>query len=109
MFGNEKLERLRQQKQVLVLESAVNRLSVQAELRSLNVARARLTGALAGPRRLTPILLIATAVLGFVLMRRREALRPGRLFSLAKWGFSLFQLWRRFSGSSRKLQNKAAH
>ena len=97
MYRRQELERLRQYKQALVLESGLNRLALQAEVRNLCSATTRLTGALSPPRAVAPLLLLLPVLAGFWFVRGRPGSWLRRLVSLAKWAVPLYRLWRSFS------------
>lgn len=100
MVGREELARLRLEKQTLVLESRLNRLSLQAEWQELRRAGERVTSPL---QRANPWLLLGAAAAGFFLLRslrRRESLF-GRVTSLLKWVQPLYGLWSRLRARSQ--------
>jgi hypothetical protein len=96
MLGKEELERLRQHKQALLLESTINRLALEADWHNLNAGIGRVTQAIRSPRWLTPVTVLLPALAGFLLVRGRP--RPGSLFrqgiSALKWVIPLYKLWK---------------
>ncbi len=108
MLSKEELERLHQQKQALLLESTVNRLALEAEWKNLQAGVTRLSQAVRSPRWLVPVMVLAPALAGFLLVRGRP--RPGSLFrravSLVKWVIPLYKLWRSFAKSPTPAQSQ---
>jgi hypothetical protein len=89
---------------MLLLQSAANRLELQAELRQLRSASAWMSRAARAPRRFTPALVLLGTLAGFLVVRRFR--RPDswlhRLATLAKWIGPVYSLWRRFSAARNK-------
>ena len=92
MLGHKELANLDLQKQALLLESGLNRVTLQAEFQSLRSAGAWVTGA---SRELAPLLAILATLAGFLLARksRRSESWLSRLLALAKWVPPLYRLW----------------
>jgi hypothetical protein len=99
MFGREEVARLRQQKQVLLLESDLNRLKLQVECRTLTQGATSLAGA----GRLLPrswgLMLVLAPIAGLLLGRgvRGSESWFSRLVSSARWLVPLYQLWKSLS------------
>jgi hypothetical protein len=99
MFGSEELTRLRNQKEALVVESSINRLSLLSETQQLKLATVRMKERVAGPRWLAPLLLIVPAIAGFAMVRARRGHRQrasliGRIATVGKFAFPAYRLWR---------------
>ncbi len=96
------LEELRRRKEVLLLESSLNRLRFQSELQNLRQSANPMSGIAGQGRSLIPLLLLLAPVLGFLTSRltRRDSW-PGRIASAAKLLVPILQLWRRFGGGGR--------
>ena len=99
MLGRKELAALGQQKQVLLLESALNRLTLQAEFRSLRSASAWMRDVTGASRELAPLLIVLAPLAGFLVARRSR--RPdswlSRLMAVAKWVTPLYRLWKSIS------------
>lgn len=90
---------MRQRKEVLLLESSLNRLKLQAEMRNLRGVVSP-GGGLAGKvQELFPLLMLLAPVAGFFASRgaRRGGSLAERLGSAVKLILPLYQLWKRFS------------
>ena len=96
MLGRKELANLDLQKQALLLESGLNRVTLQAEFQSLRSVSAWVTGA---SRELAPLLAVLALLAGFLLARgsRRSDSRLSRLMALAKWVVPLYRLWKSVS------------
>jgi hypothetical protein len=107
MLGREELARLDQQKQVLLLESGLNRLTLQAEFQSLHSATAWVRDVKGASRELAPLLIVMAPLAGFMMARRSR--RPdswlSRLMTMAKWVAPLYRLWK--SVSARRSEPEA--
>ncbi|HEY5911854.1 MAG TPA: hypothetical protein VJA21_14725 [Verrucomicrobiae bacterium] len=101
MFGTKALDELHHQKEVLLLESTLNRLKLQAELQNLRSFANPLGGLTGKTQGVFPLLLLLAPIAGFLAFRRfrRPDSFPGRIVSLAKLILPLYQLWRRFSST----------
>jgi hypothetical protein len=97
MFGRRELEKLQQQKQVLMLESRLHRLQFRAEASALRSASGWWLGLAGAPQKLSPLLLGLAPIAGFLLMRGRRGAGSSRLASVAKWLPLLYRLWKVFS------------
>jgi cytochrome b561 len=99
MLGRKELASLDQQKQVLLLESGLNRLTFQAEARSLRSASAWMRDVTGASRGLAPLLMLIAPLAGFLVARRSR--RPNswfsRLMAVAKWAAPLYRLWKSIS------------
>ena len=106
MFGRQELARLALEKQVLVAESGLNRLALQAELQNLRSATDWVSKAARWPRKPGLVLLVLAPLAGFLLARvsRREDSRFKRLLAVAKWIGPLYQLWQSFSASRKEAE-----
>jgi len=104
VFGRKDLEKLRLQKQALVLESTLNRYALQAELQDLRSAAAWMRHAARAPRQLAPLLVILAPLAGFFLVRtvRRPESSFTRVASVAKMIGPLYGLWRTLSAARSK-------
>jgi hypothetical protein len=105
MLGRKELADLELQKQALLLESGLNRVTLQAEFQSLRSAGAWVTGA---SRELAPLMAVLAPLAGFLLVRksRRSQGWLSRLLALAKWVPPVYRLWKSVfaSGSEPKAQ-----
>jgi hypothetical protein len=103
VFGTTELERLRVQKQALILESSLNRQALSTEYRELRMAVTHLRNAALAPRRLVPLLALLAPLVGFGLVRgiRHPVSLFSRLVSAAKWIGPLYSLWRGFSAARK--------
>ena len=99
MLGRKELASLDQQKQVLLLESGLNRVTLQAEVQSLRSATAWVSDVTGASRELAPLLAVLAPLAGFLLARgsRRPDSWLSRLMALAKWVPPLYRLWKSFS------------
>jgi hypothetical protein len=105
VFGRKELERFRLQKLALVLQSDLNRLTLQLELQQLRSATAWMTGAARAPRQLAPLWVVLAPLAGFFLVRsfrRRPESLFNRLATAAKWIGPLYKLWQGFSAARKK-------
>jgi hypothetical protein len=95
MVGRKALEQYRLQKQVLILESDLQRIALRAEWNNLRSATAWVNEAAGVGRKVSPWLVLLAPVAGFiasrVLGRRRES--RSLLLSLAKWIPTVLSLW----------------
>ena len=96
MLGRKELANLDLQKQALLLESGLNRFTLQAEFQNLRSVSAWMTGA---SRELAPLLAVLATLAGFLLARksRRSESWLNRLLALAKWVPPLYRLWKSIS------------
>jgi hypothetical protein len=96
MLGGKELANLDLQKQALLLESGLNRVTLQAEFQDLRSASVWVTSA---SRELAPLLAVLAALAGFRLARksRRSESWLSRLLALAKWVPPLYRLWKSIS------------
>jgi hypothetical protein len=102
MFVRKELEPLRLQKQALLLESSLNRLTLQAEWQNLRQAGRRLTKPAQAFGNVNPWLLFLAPVAGFLAVRslRRQDSLLSRATSLLKWAAPLYRVWTRFRAKS---------
>lgn len=107
MFGRQELEKLALEKQTLVAESGLHRLTFQAELQNLRAATAWVSEATRWPGKAGPLLLVLAPLAGFLLTRasRREDSWLKRVLAAAKWIGPIYTLWRSFS--ARRKEAKA--
>lgn len=98
MFGRQELERLRLLKQALIMESQLNRLSLQADWQDLRHAGARLTSPASVWQKATPWLPVLASVAGFFAIRRLRGPGSllGRIISFLKWVQPAYALWTGF-------------
>jgi hypothetical protein len=105
MLGRQKLTSLNLQKQVLLVESDLNRISLQAELQNLLSTTSWVSEASRVSRRFTPLLIGLAPLLGFFLTKNRGPRRQHSWFSRAtgalKWLLPIYRLWRSFTGEQR--------
>jgi hypothetical protein len=104
VFGRQERNHLALQKQALLLQSAANRLELQAELQQPRSATAWMSRAAGAPRRFTPGLVLLGALGGFLVVRtfRRPDSWLSRLAALAKWIGPIYSLWRHFSAGTKR-------
>ena len=109
MFGRKELENFRLQKQALVLQSDLNRLTLQLEFQQLRSAAAWMTGVARAPRQLGTLWIVLAPLAGFFLVRRfrRPASWFNRLAAAAKWIGPLYKLWQGFSAGRKKAPEMA--
>ncbi len=99
MLGRKELASLETQKQVLLLESGLNRLTLQAEFRSLRSATAWVSDVASASRELAPFLMVLAPIAGFLFARgtRRRGSWLSRLMEYAKWAAPAYRLWKSVS------------
>jgi hypothetical protein len=99
MLGRKELASLDQQKQVLLLESGLNRVTLQAEVQSLRSATAWVSDVTSASRELAPLLIVLAPLAGFLLTRRsrRSSSWLSRVMALAKCVVPVYRLWKSFS------------
>jgi len=99
VLGREELNQLSLQKQALVLESGLNRLALQAEIRNLRSPTAWVSKAAQASRKLAPLLAVLASVAGFVFARgtHRPASWASRVAGAVKWILPLYRLWKAMS------------
>ena len=104
MLGREELDKLAAQKQALLVESSLSRLTLQAELQNLRSATAWMREAAGGSRELRPLLLILAPLAGFLLAKvsRRPDSWLSRTLAAAKWVGPLYGVWKRLSAARRQ-------
>ncbi len=98
------LEELRRRKEVLLLESNLNRLRFQSELQNLRQTANPFGGITSQGRSLFPLLVLLAPVFGFLTFRsiRRADSWPSRIAYAAKLLVPLLHLWKRFGGTARR-------
>ena len=103
MFGRQELERIRLQKQALILESALNRQALQTEFQELRAAVSALGSVTRSPLRIAGVLALLAPLAGFFAARnvRRSEGWLGRVTKLAKWIAPLYGLWRSYSARKK--------
>src|SRR5262249_51039904 len=96
MLGKKELAALRQQKEMLILESTLNRVKLRDEWRALSQAIAPLArlGRL-GPKR-SALMLVLAPIAGLLLARglRRSDSWFDKVASAAKWLWPLYRAWK---------------
>ena len=102
MLGRQDLDKLNLHKQALLLESSLNRLALQAEIKSLRSATLWVSDATRASREFAPLLTILAPLAGFLLARgsRRPDSWFNRLVGAVKWIVPLYRLWKSLSGPS---------
>jgi hypothetical protein len=98
MLGRQELDKLSLQKQALLLQSSLNRVALQEELRSLRSATTWVRGAGSLSREFAPLLVFLAPLAGFLLARgasRRDSWF-GRIVTVVKWIGPLYGLWKRY-------------
>jgi hypothetical protein len=98
VFGRKELDKLNLQKQVLVLESTLNRAALQADVRRLRSATTWVREVTSVSRGFAPWLTLLAPVAGFLVSRRsrRSASWFDRVVAAAKWAAPLYGLWKRW-------------
>ena len=106
MFGRRELDKLSLQKQALLLESGLNRVALQAEIRSLRSAATWVREATSVSRELTPLLALLAPLAGFLVARsaRRSDSWLSRIVTMVKWIAPLYGLWRRFAPGRKEAE-----
>jgi hypothetical protein len=106
MFGGQELANLALEKQVLVAESDLNRLALQAEIQNLRSAAAWVSEAARWPRNHGALLLVLAPLAGFLLTRssRRPDSWLNRVAAAAKWVGPLYSLWKNFSAGRKEAE-----
>ena len=104
MLGRKELAKLDLQKQALLLESGLNRVALQAEIRHLRSATAWMGEAASVSRKLTPLLIFLAPLAGFLLATSsfRAGSWLGRVVNLGKWASRLYRVWKSFTGLRSK-------
>ena len=112
MLGRKELASLETQKQVLLLESGLNRLTLQAEFRSLRSATAWVSDVASASRELAPFLMVLAPIAGFLFARGTADEAPGSagdgVRQMGRPGLSLVEEclcapWRAGNRESRRL------
>jgi hypothetical protein len=101
VFGGKELDELRQRKQALVLESAVNRLAFVAEWQHLRAVGRRASDAVRARRQFALPIAALAAVAGFFVARRRPVALVKRVIWAAKWAVPLYRLWKTLSSAAQ--------
>lgn len=100
MLGREDLDKLNLHKQTLLLESALNRRALQAEIQSLRSSTSWVRDATRASREYAPLLSVLAPLAGFLLAR--DSRRPdswfNRVVGAVKWIVPLYRLWGSLSG-----------
>jgi hypothetical protein len=106
VFGRKELNKLDLEKQTLVAESGLHRLSLQVELQNLRTATAWINEAGRWPQKAGPLLIVLAPLAGFLLTRisRRPDSWFNRLSAAAKWIAPLYTLWKGFSASRKEAE-----
>ena len=106
MFGRKELDKLILERQTLVAESGLHRLTFQAELQNLRSATAWVSEAARWPRKAGPLLLVLAPLADFLLTRisRREDSWFKRVSGAIKWIGPLYTLWKSFSASRKEAE-----
>src|SRR5215472_19289701 len=97
MLGGKELAQLQQQKQALILQSNLNRLTLRVQCQAVSQALAPLAsvGGLLAKRSALRLILASAVGLFFARSLRGSASWIGRATSAAKWIFPLYELWKR--------------
>ncbi|MEI6784502.1 MAG: hypothetical protein WCQ21_26710 [Verrucomicrobiota bacterium] len=103
MLGREELDKLSRRKQVLLLESSLNRLVLQGELKSMRSASSWLGEVTRSSREFAPALLALAPFAGFFLARgsRRSDSWFKRVVGAAKWILPLYRLWKNIAAGQK--------
>jgi hypothetical protein len=103
MLGGDEITRLNLQKQALMLESGLNRLTLQAEWEKLRSSTAQLSGA---GRKRAPLLLVLAPLAGFFLARGARRSKPASWFAHLPTAVKLIgpaiALWKSFATLRKK-------
>ena len=102
MFGRKELGNLRLRKEVLLLESRLNRLTFRAETQNLRSACDGWLRLGRTSRRVSPLLLVLAPIAGYLLVRGSRSSVASRVASAAKWLAPLYRLWRMLSRLARE-------
>jgi hypothetical protein len=104
MFGGERIATLHARKQALILESALNRLTLRNDWQNVRSAAAWAGQAVETGRKLRPWLLLLAPLAGFLAVRslRRPSPAPSRLMTLLKLIQPLSLLWASFARPTRE-------
>ena len=105
MLGRKELDKLNLQKQALLLESGLNRVALQADIRGLRSATAWVSEATSVSRELTPLLALLAPLAGFLVVRgaRRSDSWLSRIVTAVKWIGPLYGLWKRWFAPGQKV------
>lgn len=69
MFGKQERERLRLHRQALIVESDLNRLTIEAEIQKIRASTAWIRGTIQTYQQIRPFISLAAPVLGFLVVR----------------------------------------
>ena len=107
MFGRRELAKLALERQALVAESGLHRLTFQVELQNLRAATAWVSEASRWPQKAGPLLLLLAPLAGFLMAKgsRRPDSWLNKLAVAAKWIGPLYTLWKSFSASRREAED----
>jgi hypothetical protein len=110
MVGGKEIADLRLRKQMLILESHLNRAELEADWEELHRATAWLRRAATTLNQARPLLLLLAPLAGLMVGRRpaRPAGFVRRLLGLLKWIRPLLGLWRSFAGEAPE-PGRASH
>ena len=110
MFGRKELAKLALEKQALLAESGLHRLTIRMELQNLRSATAWVSEAARWPRKLSPLTILLAPLAGFLMTRvsRRPDSWLSGLVAAAKWIGPLYTMWKRFSAGANKPEDGAA-
>ncbi len=104
MAGRREIDGLQERKRTLVMESNLNRLTLQAEWRNLQAATAWVNGTARACRQLRPWLALLSPIAGFLIAH--GARQPGgalnQFLSAGEWLLRLRSVWKQFSGMRAK-------
>jgi hypothetical protein len=104
VLGGKELERLAMQKQVLMAESELNRLVLQADFQNLASAAGRLKDFTGGKVR--PLMMVLGPLASLLLRRTLQRHTPSwlsRAISAAKWVGPLYGLWKGYLAGRRRV------
>ena len=106
MLGRKELDKLSLQKQALLLESGLNRVTLRTEIQSLRASTAWVSEATNASRELTPWLALFAPLAGFLLAKvsRRPDSWLGRMVAAIRWIGPLYRLWRSFAPASKETE-----
>jgi hypothetical protein len=106
VLGRRELEKLSLRKQALLVESGLNRVALQAEVRSLRSATSWVREAAGVSREFAPLLALLAPLAGFLAAKgaRRTGSWLGRIVTMTKLVGPIYGLWKRFAPGPKEGQ-----